>query len=581
MKNDIDDESEDLPQKIMQEIKSVYDKYKNTVIKQFQSKFDNIKIKQFQNRFDNIKINLDYKKFKENRVSTYNKYKDIVVNQFQNKLDSAKSNLVYKKFKGNRILTYYNKYKGIVVEQFRNKLGSTKINLVCEKFKENRKLICKVIGGVIVSLSLATFVFLKINNSYIAYSVEVDDSILAVVRDEDNFINALEEVKKEALSLYGQEAVLDKEPVFIKTKAKKEKITQYEEMIKNIKSQFDIKLKAAVIKVDGEELIVVKDDKTAFRILDSIKDFFIGEKESEYDCIDFVEKVEVVETAVDFSDIMDEEEALRLITIGTDEEKIHEIEKGENTWTIALKYGLKMDDIMKANPGIDSERLQIGQKISLIVPKPLISVKTKEYIEFVEGIPFETEYEQTDVLYKGDKKIIVHGEEGKREIKGYAVKENGVEVDREIIEEKILSEPKTRVVAEGTKARPATMATGFFVKPTRGRLTSSFGMRRGRRHTGIDIAASRGTPIYAADAGRVSFSGRKGTYGNLIIIDHENGYQTYYAHNNRNLVKRGQRVYKGQKIAEMGSTGRSTGVHLHFEVRKNGTPINPKNFVKY
>lgn len=72
-----------------------------------------------------------------------------------------------------------------------------------------------------------------------------------------------------------------------------------------------------------------------------------------------------------------------------------------------------------------------------------------------------------------------------------------------------------------------------------------------------------------------------GTYGRLVIIDHENGYQTYYAHNSKNLVKRGERVYKGQKIAEMGSTGRSTGVHLHFEVRKNGTPINPRKFVKY
>ena len=375
--------------------------------------------------------------------------------------------------------------------------------------------------------------------------------------------------------------MLDKEPVFIQTKAKKGEITQHEEMIKNIKAQFDIKLKAVAIEIDGERVIIVKDDKAAHRILENIKNSFVGESESEYDYVGFVEKVEVMEIAVDFSDIMDEEEALQLIAIGTDEERVHEIEKGENTWTIALKYGLEMDDIMKANPGIEPRKLQIGQKISLIVPKPLVSVKTKEYIELVEEIPFETEYEETDALYKGDKKIIVHGEEGKREIKGYSVKENGVETDREIMEEKILSKPKTRVIAEGTKARPATMATGFFSNPTRGRLTSSFGMRWGRAHTGIDIASSRGTSIFAADAGKVSFSGWKGSYGNLVIIDHENGYQTYYAHNNRNLVKQGERVYKGQKIAEMGSTGRSTGVHLHFEVRKNGTPVNPQNFVRY
>lgn len=481
-----------------------------------------------------------------------------------------------------RIKPIYNKYKNIVAGQLQNGSNRIKNSPIYGEFKGNRELIYRIICGIAVSLFLATFIFLKINNSYVAaYSVEVDNNVIAVVKEKSDFIDVLKKMRDEALSLYGQEIRLDKEPEFIETRARREELTQYEEMIKNIKAQLDVKLRAAAIGVNGERIVAVKDNETAYRILDSIKDSFVGEEEFEYDYVGFVEKVEVMETAVDFGDIMDEKEALQLITVGTDETEIHEIQKGENTWTIALKYGLKMDDIMKANPGIEPTRLQIGQKINLTVPKPLISVKTKKYIELIEEIPFETEYEKTDVLYKGDKKIIVHGEEGKREVKGYLVKKNGIETDREIIEEKILIEPKTRVIAEGTKPRPATMATGFFINPTRGRLTSSFGMRWGRQHTGIDIASPRGTPIFAADAGKVFFSGTKGTYGRLVIIDHENGYQTYYAHNSKNLVKRGERVYKGQKIAEMGSTGRSTGVHLHFEVRKNGTPINPRKFVKY
>jgi len=308
---------------------------------------------------------------------------------------------------------------------------------------------------------------------------------------------------------------------------------------------------------------------------------FLEKEESEYDKVEFKEKVEVVEIGAEFSDIITEEEAIQKIAIGTDEEKIHEVEKGENTWTIARKYDLMMDDIEKANPGLEPEKLQIGQKISLIVPRPLVSVRTKEYVELMEDIPFETEYENTESLYKGDKKITVQGVEGKREIKGYVVKENGAQVDIEIVDENILSEPKTRVIAQGTKPRPATMATGLFSNPTRGRLTSPFGTRWGRKHTGIDIASSKGTTVSAADAGKVSFAGYNGSYGNLVIIDHENGYQTYYAHNSKIVVKKGARVYKGQKIAEMGSTGRSTGVHVHFEVRKNGTPLNPQSFVKY
>ncbi|HZK57527.1 MAG TPA: M23 family metallopeptidase [Clostridia bacterium] len=448
--------------------------------------------------------------------------------------------------------------------------------------EESETLPRKVAYGIVIFLFLMAFIFYKVNNTYVAaYSVEVDDKVLAVVKEKSDFIDVLKKMRDEALSLHGQKIELNKEPDFIEIRARKKELTQYEEIIKNIKAQLDIKLRAAAIGINGKKIVTVKDDETAHRILNNIKNSFTDGREFEYDYVGFVEKVEVMETAVDFGDIMDEEEALRFIVVGTDEEKIHKIKKGENTWSIALEYGLKMDDIMKANPGIEPTRLQIGQEISLMVPEPLVSVKTKEYVELVEEVPFETEYEKTNTLYKGDKKIIVHGEEGKREVKGYIVEKNGTEIGREVVEERILSEPKTRVIAEGTKPRPATMATGFFANPTRGRLTSSFGMRWGKQHTGIDIASPRGTPIFAADAGKVSFSGWKGTYGNLVIIDHENGYQTYYAHNNRNLVKQGQRVYKGQKIAEMGSTGRSTGVHLHFEVRKNGTPINPRNFVKY
>ncbi len=479
-----------------------------------------------------------------------------------------------------KVKTIYDKYKNMTTKKFQNKLGCTKTDTTHKTSYRSGKFTYKAIGGAVVSLSLAVFVFLMVCNLYTAYSVGIDGKTLAIVRDEEDFINALEEVKEEALSLYGQEVVLDEKPTFTKIKAKGKRITQHQDIIDNIMSQFSIKLKAVAIKIDGEEAIVVRDNKTASEILDSVKNSFV-DGDSEYDHIGFVEDIEVVETAVDFSDIVDKEEALKLITTGTDEEKIHEMKEGENTWTVALEYGLEMDDIMKANPGIDPERLQIGQKISLIVPKPLISVETREYVEHTEEVPFETKYEKTEALYKGDKKIIAHGKEGKRETKGYVIKHNGVETDREIVEDNIITEPKTRVIAEGTKTRPATMATGLFSRPTRGRLTSAFGMRGGRQHTGIDIAAPRGTPILAADAGRVSFSGRKGSYGNLVIIDHENGYQTYYAHNSRNLVGRGKRVYKGQKIAEMGSTGRSTGSHLHFEVRKNGAPVNPQGFVRY
>ena len=111
-----------------------------------------------------------------------------------------------------------------------------------------------------------------------------------------------------------------------------------------------------------------------------------------------------------------------------------------------------------------------------------------------------------------------------------------------------------------------------YMWPARGTMTSGYGWRWGRMHKGIDIAAPIGTPIMAAAPGEVIFAGwNSGGYGNLVKLQHSDGSVTFYAHNHRVLVGKGQKVRQGQLIAEMGSTGRSTGPHLHFEIRPNGT----------
>ncbi|WP_317034133.1 murein hydrolase activator EnvC family protein [Nodosilinea sp. E11] len=127
--------------------------------------------------------------------------------------------------------------------------------------------------------------------------------------------------------------------------------------------------------------------------------------------------------------------------------------------------------------------------------------------------------------------------------------------------------------------------TGRFVFPANGGISSGFGNRRhpilgySRFHAGVDFAASQGTPIYAADSGRVIFSGWYGGYGQTVIIDHGDGISTLYAHASRLLVSEGQAVQQGQTVAAVGSTGLSTGPHLHFEVRQNGNPVNPMGYL--
>ncbi len=119
--------------------------------------------------------------------------------------------------------------------------------------------------------------------------------------------------------------------------------------------------------------------------------------------------------------------------------------------------------------------------------------------------------------------------------------------------------------------------------PVAGEISSSFGMRKHpiygdyRFHHGVDISAPEGTPVYSAMSGRVIFSGEEAGYGNVVVVDHGNGYITKYAHNRVNLVKEGDYVDAAAVIAEVGSTGASTGPHLHFEVRYDGKSIDPIN----
>lgn len=117
------------------------------------------------------------------------------------------------------------------------------------------------------------------------------------------------------------------------------------------------------------------------------------------------------------------------------------------------------------------------------------------------------------------------------------------------------------------------------VKPVTGTITSRFGRRSGGQHTGLDIANSTGTPIKAVADGTVIYAGYKGSYGRMVVIAHNDSVQTYYAHCSRLYVSVGETVKQGETIAAVGSTGNSTGPHLHLEIRVNGVAKNPQNYL--
>ena len=154
---------------------------------------------------------------------------------------------------------------------------------------------------------------------------------------------------------------------------------------------------------------------------------------------------------------------------------------------------------------------------------------------------------------------------------------------RELIETSRQIEQMIKRIQSGEKNIGGS--TGTMTWPAEGEITSPFGWRvhpifgTQRLHTGIDIGADYGDAIRAADGGVVIHADWMGGYGNAVIIDHGNGISTLYAHNSQLLVDEGQTVAKGQTVARCGSTGYSTGPHLHFEVRQNGSPVNPLNYL--
>jgi len=149
--------------------------------------------------------------------------------------------------------------------------------------------------------------------------------------------------------------------------------------------------------------------------------------------------------------------------------------------------------------------------------------------------------------------------------------------------------PQNRGIMGASRYRmPAStaqyMASGRYIwpVPSSSRISSGFGKRWGRHHDGIDIPARSGSHIVSVDDGVVVYSGRElGAYGNITVIAHKNGIFSVYAHAKKNYTNKGQKVHRGQVIALVGTTGRSTGPHLHFEVRRNSKALNPKNFVSY
>ncbi len=270
------------------------------------------------------------------------------------------------------------------------------------------------------------------------------------------------------------------------------------------------------------------------------------------------------------------DEAIQILNKGTLDEKKYTVQPGDVLGKIAVAHNMTTAELLKLNPNYTNETvLHLDEELNVTVLKPFVNVEVNFETKQKEQIKYKVTTKEDDQEYKGKKVVTVQGSDGEKIVTAQVQKVNGQLVAREVTNEEVLTEAVDEVVVVGTKV-VSSKGTGQFVWPTNGGYVSSQrGARWGRVHEGIDIARPSNFTIKAADNGVVSSAGAGGTYGNRIVITHNNGYQTLYAHLSKIDVKVGQTVERGSAIGVMGATGNSTGVHLHFEVLKNGSNINP------
>ena len=210
---------------------------------------------------------------------------------------------------------------------------------------------------------------------------------------------------------------------------------------------------------------------------------------------------------------------------------------------------------------------------------PRLDVTSTRAVTYTESIPYETITRENDQLDQTYCATIQEGSEGEAVVTAEIQTVDGQEHGRTILERTVLSNATDEIIEVGT--RNIGIGTGEFMVPISNyTFTSGFKWRWGKLHSGVDLAADEGTPVYAADNGKVIVAENSGNgYGNYIILDHQNGYKTLYGHNSQLLVSVGDIVAKGDKIALSGNTGNSTGPHLHFEVHVGDEKVDPQQYI--
>lgn len=298
--------------------------------------------------------------------------------------------------------------------------------------------------------------------------------------------------------------------------------------------------------------------------------------------IDFNENVEVVKTYVDKDEISTLDAAIAEVIKEKETSKIYVVESGDTIGLVAQKNGLSVDELLEMNSSTlenENSMLHVGDELKVTSPEPELSILKTEEKYFADYYDAEVQYIDNDDWYTTEQKVLQEPEKGYRKMIADITYKNDEQVRVDIVYENIVKEAIPKIVERGTKTPPT------YIYPVSGRVSSSFGRRKAPKkgastyHKGMDFAVPTGTAIRATSGGVVTKAGWGSGYGYVVYIRHPDGKESRYGHCSKVLVKAGQSVKQGEKIALSGNTGISTGPHLHFEILVGGSQVNPLKYL--
>ena len=374
-----------------------------------------------------------------------------------------------------------------------------------------------------------------------------------------------------------------------------------EETIAKVNEALVVEAEAYKVTVNGETVAYLKDNKEYEEVIKQLKLQYISEQQledwsatklsneqlsplqlNETRIVDIfiIEDIKGEAAKTIPSEVLSVEQVVELLKSGSVEREIYTVQQGDVLGSIAKKHNLKVAELLNLNPDLqETSLLKIGQQLNVTALKPYVSVAVVYENLQEEVIPYTTVTKDDNTILKGETKVVQAGANGSKQAQYRTVYVNGQRTEISTVAEKVTVAATEEIVHRGTKVIPSR-GTGTFVWPTNGGyISSTMGARWGSYHRGIDIARPSNYTIKATDNGTVTFAGWDGSYGRKVVINHNNGYQTVYAHLSSINVSVGQVVQAGSAIGVMGSTGRSTGIHLHFEVLHNGGHVNPLTYL--